>query len=238
MGVRFLGKMLLYIGYHMCGSKRVPKRNFESQTETKYLLRTWIIGAAWYKTVWRNFSPPWNIHISILTHNYSDDIMSALASSITSVSIVCSTAYSGADQRTHQSSASLAFVRGIHRWPSHYLNQCWNIVNWTIANKLQWNFHQIYTFSFKKMHLKLPSGNWRPFCFGLNVLISLYVDSRFHRRGRMNSAMAAERHSLLHLNIYIMLYKSSHRVSSEDQLPRRFHLRFLQCRLSVDSVYC
>ena len=23
--------------------------------------------------------------------------------------------------------------------PSHYLNQCWNIVNWTIGNKLQWN---------------------------------------------------------------------------------------------------
>ena len=24
--------------------------------------------------------------------------------------------------------------------PSHYLNQCWNIVNWTLGNKLQWNF--------------------------------------------------------------------------------------------------
>ena len=23
--------------------------------------------------------------------------------------------------------------------PSHYLNQCWNIVNWTSRNKLQWN---------------------------------------------------------------------------------------------------
>ena len=23
--------------------------------------------------------------------------------------------------------------------PSHYLNQCWNIFNWTIGNKLQWN---------------------------------------------------------------------------------------------------
>ena len=33
------------------------------------------------------------------------------------VSIICSTACSGADQRKHQSSASLAFVRGIHRWP-------------------------------------------------------------------------------------------------------------------------
>ena len=26
--------------------------------------------------------------------------------------------------------------------PSHYLNQCWIIVNWTLANKLQWNFNR------------------------------------------------------------------------------------------------
>ena len=25
---------------------------------------------------------------------------------------------------------------------SHYLNECWNIVNWTLGNKLQWNFNQ------------------------------------------------------------------------------------------------
>ena len=43
--------------------------------------------------------------------------MSTMASHITSLTIVCSTVYSGADQRKHQSSASLAFVRGIHRPP-------------------------------------------------------------------------------------------------------------------------
>ena len=42
--------------------------------------------------------------------------MSALAYQITSVSIVCSTVCSGADQRQYQASASLAFVRGIHQW--------------------------------------------------------------------------------------------------------------------------
>ena len=26
--------------------------------------------------------------------------------------------------------------------PSHYLNQCWNIVNWTLGNKIRWNFNQ------------------------------------------------------------------------------------------------
>ena len=43
--------------------------------------------------------------------------MSAMASQITGVSSVCSTIGSGADQRVNQSSASLAFVGGINRWP-------------------------------------------------------------------------------------------------------------------------
>ena len=41
------------------------------------------------------------------------------ASKITRVSIVCSTIHLGADQRKHQTSASMAFVRGIHRWPAN-----------------------------------------------------------------------------------------------------------------------
>ena len=49
--------------------------------------------------------------------HYNDIIMTAMASQITSLMIVYSTVYSGADQRKHQSSVSLAFVRGIHRWP-------------------------------------------------------------------------------------------------------------------------
>ena len=50
------------------------------------------------------------------TH-YGDVIMDTMASQITSLTIVYSTVYSGADERKHQSSASLAFVRGIHRGP-------------------------------------------------------------------------------------------------------------------------
>ena len=49
--------------------------------------------------------------------HYTDVIMSAMSSQITSPTSVYSTVYSGVDQRKHQSSASLAFVRGIHRWP-------------------------------------------------------------------------------------------------------------------------
>ena len=45
--------------------------------------------------------------------------MSAIASQITSLTIVYSTVYSGADQRKYQSSVSLVFVRGIRRGPAN-----------------------------------------------------------------------------------------------------------------------
>ena len=51
-----------------------------------------------------------------LSH-YCDVIMNTIASQITSLTIVYLTVNSGTDQRKHQSSASLAFVREIHRRP-------------------------------------------------------------------------------------------------------------------------
>ena len=53
----------------------------------------------------------------LLRDHYSDVIMSMMAPQITGVSIVYSTICSGPQQRKYQSSASLAFVRGIHWWP-------------------------------------------------------------------------------------------------------------------------
>ena len=61
--------------------------------------------------------------------------------------------------------------------PSHYLNQCWDIVNWTIRNKLQWNFY--WNSNIEKMHLKM-SAKWRLFCLGLNVLIEVPTLVRRH----------------------------------------------------------
>ena len=49
--------------------------------------------------------------------HYNDVTVDAIASQITSLTIVYSIVYSDADHRKHQSSASLAFVRGIHRGP-------------------------------------------------------------------------------------------------------------------------
>ena len=67
------------------------------------------------KWEWLNIYPYVSVpHIGILYH-YADVIMGPIASQITSLMIVYSIVYSDADQRKHQSSASLAFVWGIHR---------------------------------------------------------------------------------------------------------------------------
>ena len=55
--------------------------------------------------------------LSSLRSIYNGVILGAIASQITSLKIVYWTIYSDAGQRKHQSSASLAFVRGIHRRP-------------------------------------------------------------------------------------------------------------------------
>ena len=60
-------------------------------------------------TYWYTYTDPYINH-------YCDVIMSAMASQITSFTIVYSNVYSGADQRKHKSSASLAFAWGFHRW--------------------------------------------------------------------------------------------------------------------------
>ena len=62
---------------------------------------------------------PFHWHTRVSYH-YSDVIMSEMASQITGVSIVYLAVCSGADQRKHQSSASLVIVQGIHRWPVNY----------------------------------------------------------------------------------------------------------------------
>ena len=56
-------------------------------------------------------------HLQKCLKRYNDVTMSSTAYEITGFTIVYSTVYLDADQRKRQSSASLAFVRGIHRWP-------------------------------------------------------------------------------------------------------------------------
>ena len=63
------------------------------------------------------FSPNISRETPIALWHYCDVIMNTVASQITSLTIVYLTVNSDIDQRKHQSSASLAFVRRIHRRP-------------------------------------------------------------------------------------------------------------------------
>ena len=66
----------------------------------------------------------------LLPYKYDDVIMGAMASLITSLTIVYWTVYSDTDQRKHQSSASLAFVWGFHRGPGNSPH------NWPVTRKI------------------------------------------------------------------------------------------------------
>ena len=81
-------------------------------------------------------------------------------------------AFRSSDANMHQETNHHWLRQWLFAWttPSHYLNQCWYVVNWTLKNKRQWILSE-FNFLFKKMHLKMSSAKWRPFCLGLNLLI-------------------------------------------------------------------
>ena len=78
------------------------------KTMTDHLIKSLVPS----DVIWRHRS--W----TTLAQHYNNFIMGTMASQITSLTIVYSTIYSGSDhQRKHQSSASLAYMWGIHQWP-------------------------------------------------------------------------------------------------------------------------
>ena len=89
----------LWISHHFRNTRRKFTDGFSNMERSKHLL-----------------DKQDNKKKNIFDH-HCDVIMGAMASRITRPTIVYLAVYSGADQRKHQSSASLAFVRGIHRWP-------------------------------------------------------------------------------------------------------------------------
>ena len=93
--------------------------------------------------------------------------MGTMASQITSLTSIYSTVYSGADERKHQSSASLAFVRGIHRGPVNSPHK------WPVTRKC---FHLMTSScNSRKTAIARPLGRdlaafqafeiWTKFCF-------------------------------------------------------------------------
>ena len=71
----------------------------------------------------------WKLLCQYVQH-HNDVIMGEIASQISNLTIVYTAVYSGADQRKRQSSASLAFVPGIHRGPVNSPHK------WPVARKM------------------------------------------------------------------------------------------------------
>ena len=108
-----------------------------------------------YQYIYQILSERWNyaiIALCLQIFNYYDVIMGAIASQITSLTIVCSTVYSDADQRKHRSSASLAFVRGIYRGPVNSPHK------WPITRKM-FPFDDVTMWS-KLFRLKRNGWRW------------------------------------------------------------------------------
>ena len=125
------------------------------------------------KAVKLNYSPMWIVWVEPvpliifqsnstfdekLQYHYNDVIMGTIACQITSVTIVYSAVYSDADQRKHQSSASLAFVRGItgDRWiPAQMASNAESVSIWwriDVCNISLWSGEYVMNRSVTKFH--------------------------------------------------------------------------------------
>ena len=67
--------------------------------------------------------------------------------------------------------------------PSHYLNQCWNIVNWIRRNKFPWNFNRysnifIQENAFENVVCEMASILSRPQCVNTSVARPLQMRQR------------------------------------------------------------
>ena len=71
---------------------------------------------------------------------------------------------------------------------------------------------EIHTFTFKKMHLKMSSGTWRPFCLGLNVLLKIWIVKYEWQRLRAVATVASEKGSYLHCSKFYCYGRSTHEI--------------------------
>ena len=105
---------------------------------------------------------------------YSDVIMGMMASRL---SIVYSTIYSGADQRKHQSSTLLAFVKGIHLWPvnsPHKGPVTWKIFHLMTSSCWALNIQisqHLMIFTHQKVHCWLQNDDFKCSCPGAVLIV-------------------------------------------------------------------
>ena len=138
--------------------------------------------------------------------------MEAIASQITSLTIVYSAVYSDADHRKHQSSASLAFVRGIRRGPVNSPHK------WPVTRKM---------FPFDDVIMNPWSfGTHRPFiCVSLvSSIILTILNILFWYFSFLKCVISL---SLFRIRVWIMTQNSTHGAwYKEDYFILAFVYRF------------
>ena len=144
----------------------------------------------------------WALHIWGQTQtkasvHYTDFIMGASASQITSLTIVHLTVYSDTDQRKHQSSASLAFVRGIHREPVNSPHK------WPVSRKII-PFHDVIMARHLAIRTKGPRYG---FC-GIRLPFNLTEVSALLAHRRLSKFIAL--HAFIHQTFQFRYYPKSH----------------------------
>ena len=126
--------------------------------------------------------------------------MGAIASQITSLTIVYSSVYSDADQRKHQMSASLAFVRGIHWGTGEFPAQIQMASN--AENVSIWWRHPDDTLGFSDDKYKFQN---------LRGLLLLWITTKYKTNAMANGLWHCDQ-SICFSNTSIKLEKHSHLV--------------------------
>ena len=153
--------------------------------------------------------------------------MDTIASQITSLVTVYSTVYSDADQRKHQTSASLAFVRGIHRGPVNSPHK------WPVTRKMfpfddvimghgWWITSHRFTWIYLLMHAPIPmlastklwlwysrSTNFNATSANLALVALKLVERLYHNHSFVHYSIWRA-HIYAHIYIHVYRYPQMH----------------------------
>ena len=130
------------------------KRIYIPTNDNQFGWRMWDSNPGWHAKItiacmlahWRLYALG---RLEFYKTHYGDVMMGAIASQITSLMIVYSTVYSDANQRKHQSFASLAFVwgnsPGTGEFPAQMASNAENVSIWWRHHGPFWNFTKLAT---------------------------------------------------------------------------------------------
>ena len=125
--------------------------------------------------------------------------MGAMASQITTLTIIYSTVYSDVNQRKHESSASLAFVWGIHRGPVNSPHK------WPVTQKM-FPFDDVIMYT---VHCSLLLRSAMQHCSTEQYYVIKFITMRFNTKDRTMLCLLPEywiNQLLLYIWLYIYIY--------------------------------